>query len=111
MKNTIKRIRVRFPGRFLNHSLILTTINNKPDLVEKLEFTGEDKEYIDSMIAGTAPPKTVNFWNSKGMNIKYKRKWFVPPLIKERMRTLSQKYKISMCCLCHSFPVVRCIWK
>jgi hypothetical protein len=45
------------------------------------------------------------------MNIEHKLKWYTCPGLKERMRTISQRYGIRSCHRCQNFPSVKLIWK
>jgi hypothetical protein len=82
----------------------------KPN-IERIEFSGEDKQYIDAMIEGVPTPRLLKYWTNKGVNIEHHIKWYTPPQVKESMRTLSQRYKISMCQICRSFPSYKVIFK
>jgi hypothetical protein len=84
-------------------------MNNKPDIVEKLEFT--DEEYLNAQIQGIPYPSIIKHWEKMGYDIKHKTKWYSPPPPKERLRRLSQKYRVGLCHRCHSFPSIRLTWK
>jgi hypothetical protein len=63
--------------------------------------------------AGKGKPSAqiIKYWQKKGLDVSHKTKWYTPVQLKERKRKISQKYKISMCCLCHDMPSIKLIWK
>jgi hypothetical protein len=86
--------------------------DNKPKpIIEKITFPEKDQLYIDAMIAGKPTPKAIKHWTDKGMDVKHKTKWYTSPLLKERMRTIQQKYKIGCCHICQGLAAYKLIWK
>lgn len=86
-------------------------MNNEPDKIEKIEFPKEDQEYIVATLEGKPSPRVIKYWIDKGMNVEHKTKWYTAPELKERMRTIQQKYKIGSCHICQSLPTHKLIWK
>jgi hypothetical protein len=81
---------------------------NKPDpIIEKIEFSKEDQEFIDSILSGKPSPATIQRWKNAGMNIEHKLKWYISIPQKERMLRIRQKFKIGSCRICRNFP----LWK
>ena len=87
------------------------TIDKPVPIVQRLEFSQEDQDYINSMLEGNPSPRVVRYWQRSGHNMERHNKRYMPPQLKERRRVLSHKYQISMCCRCHEFPSVKLIYK
>jgi hypothetical protein len=79
--------------------------------IERIEFKGEDKEYVDALLGGKPVPKTIKRWENSGMNLEYKKKWYIPPGQKERLLKLRQYYKIGTCHVCKEFASIKLIYK
>jgi hypothetical protein len=86
-------------------------ITDNPPIVQRLEWSQEDQDYINSMLEGKLSEQVVNWWKKCGHDIERRNKYYVPPQLKERKRALSHKYHISMCCMCHNFPTYKIIYK
>jgi hypothetical protein len=84
----------------------------RPDpVIEELTFSNEDKEYISAMIEGRPTPNVIKYWERAGHNVEHRLKWYRAPRLQERMRTVSQKYKIGLCHICQEFPVYKVLYK
>ena len=87
------------------------TIDKPVPILQRLEFSQEDQDYINSMLEGNPSPRILRYWQRTGKNVEQHNKHYRPPQLKERKRVLSHKYQISMCCRCHEFPSVKLIYK
>ncbi len=87
------------------------TYNKPKPIIQRIEFPKEDQEYIDAMIEGKPTPKVIKHWTDNGMDIEHKIKWFTSPPLKERLRTIRQKYRIGGCHICQRLASWKLIWK
>ena len=86
-------------------------LNMKPDIIEKIKLPKDQMDEINSILEGKPGPNIIKYWQRKGMDVSQKTKWYTPVQTKERMRRISQKYKISSCHYCHGFSAWKLIWK
>jgi hypothetical protein len=85
---------------------------NKPDpIIEKIEFSKEDQEFIDAILEGRPSPATIQRWKDASVDIKYRMKHYIPITPKERMLRIRQKFKISGCHVCQQFPLYKVLYK
>jgi hypothetical protein len=86
-------------------------MNNKPDKIEQIQFSEEDKQFIDAIINGKPNPDIIQRWKDAGYNVEHRIKWYIPVRPKERMLKIRQKYRIGKCHNCQQFPSVKLTWK
>jgi hypothetical protein len=84
--------------------------NHKPDKIEKLKFSKEDQEFIDTTVAGKPSKKLIAYWTNRGRNIENHTKYFTAPQKKERLRALYTHFGIGLCMICREFPLYKLSW-
>ncbi len=82
----------------------MTTIEKPKPIIEKITFTKEEQEDIDSMLIGKPAINAIKYWEKNGMNIEQRKRWFTPIQLKDRRRKVVNKYKIGLCHNCQELP-------
>jgi hypothetical protein len=75
-------------------------IDSQNRVIEKIEFSEQDKQFIADILAGKPTAKSLKYWESKGMDVEYHTKRYRPTHPSNRLKIIRAKYKIGVCHKC-----------
>ncbi len=65
----------------------MTFVKPKPK-IEKITFTKEEQQDIDSILIGQPTVLAVKYWEKNGWTIEQKKKWFTPTQVREKKKSV-----------------------
>jgi hypothetical protein len=86
-------------------------IHTQKPVIEHIQFTDEDKQFISDILQGRPTAKSLKYWEDKGMDVEHHTKRYRPPHPKNRLKIIREKYKIGVCHSCANLADYKVLYK